>query len=432
MSSFLRFTCIVAIACSTAFAGDEIPGQQQTVPIVLRNAVLYGTPSVVTTPQTLVFENGVITQIGAEATIPPNARVIDCAGKRVYPGFIAPNTTLGLTEVDAVRSTRDMSETGSFNPNVRAETAYNPDSELIPTVRSNGILIVNSVPQGGVIAGQASLMRLDGWTREDIAILPSSAMTLAWPSMEVSSSPWGRTPVDEQKKQIAQQVRSIYELFSQARAYSNAALAGVDTAKRDIRYDAMRGIFEKNLPVMISASTQRQIEAVLDFQKEFQLRVILVDPWDAPRMLSQLQKAGVGIIIPRVHSLPRREEDPYDAAYSLPKILADNNIPFAFSDNGAWQQRNLPFMAGTARAFGLTEQAAVKALTIWPAMMFGIDGKFGSLEVGKSATLFISDGDALDAKSNKLTAAFIDGREIDLSNRHTKLAKKYRERLQRK
>lgn len=432
MSIILRLLCIIIATCATSFAGDEIPGQKQTAPIVLRSAVLYGTPTQVSTPQNIVFENGIITQIGAEVTIPPNARVIDCAGKRVYPGFIAPNTTLGLTEVDAVRSTRDMAETGSFNPNVRAETAYNPDSELIPTVRSNGVLIANSVPQGGVIAGRASLMRLDGWTREDIAIQPASAMTLAWPSMEVSSSRWVRTPADEQKKQITQNVKAIYELFSNARAYSAAALAGVDTSKRDIRYEAMRGIFEKNLPVMVSASTQRQIEAVLDFQKEFQLRIILVDPWDAPRMLSQLQKAGVGLIIPRIHSLPRREEDPYDAPYSLPKILADNNIPFAFSDNGAWQQRNLPFLAGTARAFGLTEYAAVKALTIWPAMMFGIERQYGSLEVGKSATLFVSDGDALDAKSNKLVAAFIDGREIDLTNRHTKLAKKYRERLQRK
>jgi len=255
---------------------------------------------------------------------------------------------------------------------------------------------------------------------------------LSWPSMEVSSGRWVSKSADEQRKDIAENVRGIHELFAKARAYSNAAQAGVDTAQRDIRYEAMRGVFERNLPVMITATTRRQIEAVLDFQAEFQIRVILVDAWDAPRMIPQLQKAGVGIIIPRVHSLPRREEDGYDAAFVLPKILAENNIPFAFSDDGSWQQRNLPFLAGTARAFGLSEYAAVKALTIWPAMLFGIEAKYGSLEVGKSATLFVSEGDALDAKSNKLLAAFIDGREVDLSTRHTRLAKKYRERLQRK
>lgn len=424
---------ILAVTASiAAFAGDEIPGAPQQVPIVLKNAILYGTPSMNSQPQSIVFANGVITEIGPTVTVPPNARVIDCAGKRVYPGFIAPNTTIGLTEIDAVRSTRDMAEVGSFNPNVRAETAYNPDSEIIPTVRVNGVLIVNSVPQGGIVAGRSSLMRLDGWTREDIAIQSSSALAMEWPSMEVSNSRWVRKSADDQRKDINESVRNIYDLFSKARAYSNAVLAGVDTAQRDIRYEAMRAVFERNLPVMITASTRRQIEAVLDFQAEFGLRVILVDAWDAPRMIPQLQKAGVGVIIPRVHSLPRREEDGYDAAFALPSILAENNIPFAFSDNGSWQQRNLPFLAGTARAFGLSEYAAVKALTIWPAMLFGVDNKYGSLEVGKSATLFISEGDALDTKTNKLTAAFIDGREIDLSTRHSRLAKKYRERLQRK
>lgn len=428
----LLILLVVLAAQLNAFAGDEIPGAAQQTPIVLKNAVLFGTPSLNAQPQSVVFDKGIITEIGPTVTIPPNARVIDCAGKRVYPGFIAPNTTLGLTEVDAVRSTRDMAETGSFNPNVRAETAYNPDSEIIPTVRVNGVLIANSVPQGGTVAGRSSLMRLDGWTREDIAIQPASALVLSWPSMEISTGRWVSASADEQRKNINESVRTIYDLFAKARAYSNAVQAGVDTAQRDIRYEAMRGVFERNLPVMITASTRRQIEAVLDFQAEFQLRVILVDAWDAPRMIPQLQKAGVGIIIPRVHSLPRREEDGYDAAFVLPKILADNNIPFAFSDNGSWQQRNLPFLAGTARAFGLSEYAAVKALTIWPAMIFGIDTKYGSLEVGKSATLFVSEGDALDAKSNKLVAAFIDGREVDLSTRHTRLAKKYRERLQRK
>ncbi len=431
MKNIIRLLVVIVTTIS-ALAGDEIPGAPQKTPVVLKNAILYGTPSFNAQPQSIVFSNGVITEIGPSVTIPADARIIDCSGKRVYPGFIAPNTTLGLTEVDAVRATRDMAEAGTFNPNVRAETAYNPDSEILPTVRMNGVLIVNSVPQGGIIAGRSSLMRLDGWTREDIAIQPSSALALEWPGMEISSSPWVRKSTDDQRKDIAESVRKIYEIFGNARAYSKAALAGVDTAQRDIRYEAMRGVFERNLPVMVTASTQRQIEAVLDFQAEFQVRIILVDAWDAPRMIPQLQKAGVGIIVPRVHSLPRREEDGYDAAFVLPKILAENNIPFAFSDNGSWQQRNLPFLAGTARAFGLSEYAAVKALTIWPAMIFGVDTKYGSLEVGKSATLFVSDGDALDAKSNKLTAAFIDGREVDLSTRHTRLAKKYRERLQRK
>ena len=431
MKNLIVILALVATSIS-ALGGDEIPGAPQQQPVVLKNALLFGTSVANAQPQSVVFDKGVITEIGATVTIPANARVIDCAGKRVYPGFIAPHTTIGLTEVDAVRSTRDMAETGVFNPNARAETAYNPDSEIIPTVRMNGVLVVNSAPEGGIIAGRSSLMRLDGWTREDIAIQPESALLLTWPSMEVSTGRWVSKSADDQRKEINENVQKIYELFTNARAYSVASLAGVDTAQRDIRYEAMRSVFERNLPVMITASTQRQIEAVLDFQSHFQIRVILVDAWDAPRVIPQLQKAGVGVVVPRVHSLPRREEDGYDAAFRLPAILAENNIPFALSDNGSWQQRNLPFLAGTARAFGLSETDAIKALTLWPAMMFGVDAKYGTLEVGKSATLFVSDGDALDTKTNKLMAAFIDGREVDLSSRHTRLAKKYRERLQRK
>ncbi|MBM4179185.1 MAG: amidohydrolase family protein [Ignavibacteria bacterium] len=431
MKNLIVILALVATSIS-ALGGDEIPGASQQQPVVLKNALLFGTPVANAQPQSVVFDKGVVTEIGATVTIPVNARVIDCAGKRVYPGFIAPHTTIGLTEVDAVRSTRDMVETGVFNPNARAETAYNPDSEIIPTVRMNGVLVVNSAPYGGIIAGRSSLMRLDGWTREDIAIQPESALLLTWPSMEVSTGRWVSTSADDQRKEINENVQKIYELFTNARAYSVASLAGVDTAQRDIRYEAMRSVFERNLPVMITASTQRQIEAVLDFQSHFQTRVILVDAWDAPRVIPQLQKAGVGVVVPRVHSLPRREEDGYDAAFTLPAILAENNIPFALSDNGSWQQRNLPFLAGTARAFGLSETDAIKALTIWPAMMFGVDAKYGTLEVGKSATLFVSDGDALDTKTNKLMVAFIDGREVDLSSRHTRLARKYRERLQRK
>ncbi|MBU3700340.1 MAG: amidohydrolase family protein, partial [Candidatus Kapabacteria bacterium] len=340
-------------------------------------------------------------------------------------------TSLGLTEIDAVRATRDASEVGSFNPNVKAATAYNPDSDLIPTVRYNGVLLVNSVPAGGLIAGQSALMRTDGWTREDLAVSASSSMAMSWPSMEVMSAPWIRKGPEEQRKEIDEAVRVIYDLFRQAKAYSEAARAGIDTTVRDVRFEAMRAVFERDLPLLISASTKRQIEAVIDFKETFGLKVILSEVADAHRCVAQLQKSGIPVIIPRVHSLPRRDEDGYDATYTLASTLAKANIPFAFSDDGSWQQRNLPFQAGTSRAFGLSEEDAIKALTLWPAQMFGVDAQYGSLEKGKSATLFVSKGDALDTKSNVLTSAFIDGREIELSSRHTKLAKKYRERGKR-
>lgn len=426
----LLFVALI-VSSHSVTCGEEIPGAPQRQAIAIVHATLHSAAGATIADATITFDSGVITSVNVASTPPPGSRVIDATGKHVYPGFIAPYTTLGLTEIDAVRSTRDMSEVGWFNPNARAETAYNPDSELIPTVRSNGILIVNSTPTGGMISGQSSLMRLDGWTREDIAIKRVSGLILNWPSMDISTAAWVKKSADDQRKDIEKNILAMYELFSNARSYSASVRAGLDTSKRDVRYEAMRVVFEDSVPVVVSASTRRQLESVLDFKREFGCRIILVDAVDAPLIIPQLQRASISIVLPRVHSMPRREEDGYDTPFVLASILAKAGIPFAFSDGGSWQQRNLPFQAGTARAFGLSEEDAVKGLTIWPAQMFGIDQQYGSIEVGKSATLFVSSGDALDSKSNNVVAAFIDGREVDLNNRHKSLAKKYRERTTR-
>lgn len=429
--TLLIIALTVLLALSGVTAGDEIPGAPQRQSIALTNATIYTATGAPIQNGTIVFDKGVIVAIGPSVQIPQGARTIDCKGGRVYPGFIAPSTTLGLTEIDAVRATRDFGEVGSLNPNARAETAYNPDSDIIPTVRSNGILLANSSPQGGLVSGQSSLMRLDGWTREDLAVKRVSGLVLNWPAMEVTTAWWQRKSADEQRKDIEQNIRQVYDLFTAARGYSEKARAGIDTALRDIRFEAMRVVFEDSVPLIVECATRRQIESVLDFASAMNVRVILSGAVDAPLVLEQIQRAGVGIIIPRVHALPRRDEDGYDSPFVLPSILAKAGIPFAFSDDGAWQQRNLPFHAGTARAFGLSELDALRGLTLWPAQLFGVASTYGSLEVGKSATLFVSTGDAMDSKANNIIHAFIDGRELELSNRHKRLAKKYRERSKR-
>lgn len=426
--SWLPLLLALILPALPVVAGEEIPGAPQKQPIALVNAVIHTVANGTIPHGTVVFDNGRITAVGDAVTTPANARVIDCAGKHVYPGFITASTILGLSEIDAVRSTRDFSEVGTINPNVRAETAYNPDSEIIPTVRSNGILIANVTPGGGLIAGMASVMRLDGWTREDIAIKPRAAMVMNWPAMDVATGWWVRKSAEEQQKEIDKDFREVYRVFDEARAYSQMAQARVDTNRRDIRMEAMRAVFEDSLPVIVYVTTRRQIEATLDFAKHYGLRLILAGAEDIGLVLPQLQRAGVSVIIPRVHALPRHDEDAYDAPYALPALLARNNIPFAFSEFGAWQQRNLPFHAGTAVAFGLSEADAERSLTLVPARMLGIDASYGSIETGKSATLFVSAGNALDALTNKVEQAFIDGRSVDLSNRHIRLSKKYRER----
>lgn len=422
------FLLVALLLLPAASGSDEIPGLTQQQPIVLLNGTVHTGSGFVLKGASIVFDSGRIVAVGTQLIKPQGAVEIDCKGKNIYPGFIAPLTTLGLTEIDAVRSTRDMSEVGSVNPNVRAEVAYNPDSELIPTVRSHGVLLAHIVPTDGLVSGTSSIMRLDGWTREDIAVVPRAGMVVTWPRMDVVTAPWIKKSAEEQKKEIQEQLTSLDVLFRDARAYSLAARAGIDTNKRDIRMEAMRPVFESGMRVFASANTQRQIESVLDFAEKYQINAVIVGGYDARYVTDRLRKNGVPVIVQRVHSLPMREEDGYDATYMLPLELSKAGVDFCLSDGGAWQQRNLPNQAGSLMAFGMKETDAVKAISLSAAKILGIDDRYGSIEVGKSATLFVCDGDALDGKSNVVTHAWIDGRSVDLNNRHKTLAKKYRAR----
>ncbi len=420
------FLAFVFCCFTVVYAHQEVPGEKQKGPIALTNARIYTITNGVIEKGTIVFEKGKISAVGSTVTIPSGANVIDCGGKNVYPSFIAPNTVIGLTEIDAARPTRDMQEVGDNNPNARAVIAYNPDSELIPTIRSNGVLICNSVPQGGGVCGTAALMMLDGWTREDCALKANSALAMDFPSLATFTAPYISKSPDEQRKESEKQVKQLYEYFETALMYSKAAQSGLADNARDIRLEAMRPIFEKQLAVMINCSEYKQILAAIDFAKHFKLNAILVGCEDGDRCLREIKSSGYPVIAGRVHSLPRREDEGYDKTYQMPRLFAAAGIPFAYSDGGGWQQRNLPFQAGSSIAFGITEENALKGLTINPARMFGVDAQVGSLEVGKDATLFVSSGNALDVLGNNLVLAWIQGRNVSLQSKQTRLAEKYR------
>ncbi|MBL7997255.1 MAG: amidohydrolase, partial [Candidatus Kapabacteria bacterium] len=355
--------CTIALCTAPAFAHNEIPGAKQEKPVALTNAKIYTVAAGIIERGTVVFDKGKIISVGATAAIPAGADVIDCAGKSVYPGFIAPSTTLGLTEIDAVRATRDMAESGVWNPNACGAVAYNPDSEIIPTVRINGVLIANVMPQGGVVSGTSSLMMMDGWTREDIALRQRAALVVNIPNLAVFSAPWMQKSPDEQRKDGEKRLQELYGYFEKAQMYSRAARQGLADGRKDIRLEAMRPVFESQLPVILNCSEYKQILAAIEFAKKFNLRAILNGADDAWRLTAEIKASGFPVIVERVHGLPRREDEGYDQTYQLPRILAEAGIVFAFSDNGSWQQRNLPFMAGSAMAFGLKEEDAVRALT---------------------------------------------------------------------
>ena len=428
----LASAALLTILCVTRLAaGEEIPGAAQTRPVAIVNAIVHTITNGTITKATVVFDKGRVVAVGTDAAPPQGADVIDAKGGHVYPGFIAPTSTLGLTEIDAVRSTRDMAETGAWNPNVTAATAYNPDSEIIPTVRSNGVLLAHVTPVGGIVSGRSSVMRLDGWTREDIAVLSPSGLVVSWPWMDVSTAWWVRESPDEQRKKARERVQELYRFFDEARAYASRKKNGVDSNVKDVRFEAMVDVVEGRVPVFIQAASRTQIDAVLEFRRTYDLRIVLVDAAEARLVADVLAKEKIPVILPRTHSLPFRDEDAFDAPFTLAADLVKAGVMVAFSEDGAWQQRNLPLHAGSAMAYGLSRDDAERALTLWPAMILGISKDYGSIEVGKSATLFISKGDALDALSNSVTYAVIDGRTVDLSNRHVRLSKKYRERYAR-
>jgi imidazolonepropionase-like amidohydrolase len=256
-------------------------------------------------------------------------------------------------------------------------------------------------------------------------------MLLSWPNMRVWHAWWQRKSDDDQQAEIKDNLDRIDALFREGRAYALAADAGLDTLRRDLRLEAMRSLFDGSVPLIVRADQREQIDAAMDLAKQFGLRLIIEGGYDAAEVADRLRTMNVPVILRPVNSLPAHDEDAYDASFTLPLRLEQAGVTYCISDPGFWQVRSLPFHAGTAVAYGLPEEKAIAAITLTPARIFGVDANYGALEPGKSATLFISNGNALDVRGNVVTYAWIDGRSVDLSNRHTRLSEKYRERYSR-
>ncbi|MEN3026114.1 MAG: amidohydrolase family protein [Chlorobiota bacterium] len=414
------------LLCCSSILLAQVPGAPQQRPIALVNATLYTVSQGIIEGGTLVFDKGRIVAVGKDVAVPPTALRIDCTGKRVYPGFITAFSQLGLVEIDAVRATRDVAEVGDFNPNVVAATAYNADSEIIPTVRSTGVLIAHVAPLGGLVAGRSSVMHMDGWNYEDATLRRVAGIVVSFPSLSLRGGWWDQRSVEERRREQRGRLQKLYDFFEQALAYHRAASAGV-VRLVDLRFEAMRAVFRDSLPVFVLADEYAQILEALRFVRRFGLRCVIVGGADAWRCLEELREARAAVIV-HVHRLPRREEDPYDIAYRLPAILEQAGIPFAITEEHTWPQRNLPFNLGTAIAFGLSPEAALRSVTLSAAEILGVADRVGSLEVGKDATLFVCSGDPFDVRTNRVEYAFIQGRAVDLSSRHTRLSEKYRQR----
>ena len=352
--------------------------------------------------------------------------VIRAYGKHIYPAFISPNTTLGITEIDAVRASKDYNEVGSYNPNVRSQIAYNTDSKIIKTVRTNGVLVTQTTPRGGVISGLSSVMYLDGWNWEDATLKADDGIHLNWPSSFNTSGWWAEPGKTSKNKNYDDRVKEIKNYFEIAKSYSK------DDSKMDLELVSIQELFKGTRNLYIHANYAKDIRESVRFFKKIGINnIVIVGGRDALNAISILKENNISIILERVHSLPVNEDAAIDQFYRLPSQLSENNILFCLSYSGdmeAMGTRNLPFTAGTAVAYGLDMEKAIASISLNTAIILGIEKTTGSIEIGKNATFFISSGDALDMRTNNIELSFIKGIPVDLNNHQKELFEKYKNR----
>ena len=427
------FMIIISIFVS---ANDQIPGPPQSHPILLKNGVIH-TISNGVIQGSILFDNGKITHVGEFIAPQVGTEVIDLEGKHVYPGFIAAVSGIGLVEINAVDVTNDHSERGDFNPNVRANVAYNPDSEIIPTTRSNGVLIANVVPASGLVSGQSSIMMMDGWTWENATLSHPSGLHINWPQMGTrTQGRFGRSvPIKKQIERRNKSLKTLDDMMKESRAYARLRQTKSRSAENyhneDLRLESMIPYVQGKLPIYVHANEVRQIEAAVHWSKRQDVNIIIVGGKDAWRTTNLLRKNKVPVIYEGVTALPNRRFEDYDQAYKGPALLHEAGVQFCIASSGsaggASRVRNLPNQAAMAAADGLPKDEALRSITLSAAEILGIDKQVGSLESGKDATLFISNGDALEIRTNVLQA-YIQGRKIDMNDRHKTLYNKYQEK----
>jgi imidazolonepropionase-like amidohydrolase len=351
--------------------------------------------------------------------------IIDIKGKQVYPGFIAANSTIGLNEIDAVRATNDYKETGYLNPNVRSLIAFNTDSKVLYTVRTNGILTCQATPRGGLISGSSSVMAMDGWNWEDAVIQKDDGVHINWPSKYYNSGWWAEPGEIKANKDYKKTIDKLVLFFKKALAYSK----GANLENDDLKLESMKAIFTGNKRVYIHVSFAPEINDVIDFSRAFKLNFpVIVGGYDADMLAERLKENKFSVMLENPHHLPHFEGDFHTINYELPAKLQKAGVLFCIQNSGQMEvmnARNLPFIAGTAMAYGLTEEQAIAAISLNAAKIMGIDSKIGSLEKGKEATLFISEGNALDMRTNNVTLAYVHGARVDLTNHQKQLSEKY-------
>ncbi|GAB2541654.1 amidohydrolase [Rufibacter soli] len=424
MQKRLTLAAALLLGASSAWAQVPVPANKQTNPTVLTGGILHVGNGQVVEGAAVAFSGGKIIYAGPAAGFKPNGatyETVNVAGKHIYPGMILPNSQIGLTEIESVRATLDQQEVGLFNPNVRAVVAYNTDSDITPTLRSNGVLMAQVTPVGGMISGSSSVVQLDAWNWEDALVKADGGVHLRWPALVPASS--DNSPQVAQRRQARQTgLQELEALLAEAKEYRNQK-----NDRENLKLASMTGLFDGTKKLFIHADYGKEIvEAVRFAQKAGVKEMVIVGGGDALVVADFLKENNIPVIYSGVHALPARAGDDVYLPYKMPGLLQQAGLLFCLDyDASLHGSRNLPFIAGTAVAFGLPKEQALSSVTLNAAKILGVDKQVGSVEVGKDASIVVSEGDILDMRTNKISHAFIQGRKLNLTDKQQYLYQKF-------
>lgn len=409
--------------------------------VLIRNVTIHPVTSAAITNGSVLVIDGKITEVGSRVGGRGSAHVVEGKGLHLYPGMINAGTNIGLSEISAERETVDLDEIGPFNPELKAEVAFNPSSEHIDVTRASGITSLVSLPGSGsrgfrssgatnVINGQAAVMHLDGWTWEEMAVKPSAVMDMVFPQVQTVPRQFAAlmtTPVRtfaEEERRYKETLQTVSDFFEQARRYAKAKSAPAPDFRSDIRMESMIPVVEGRLPLLVRAERERAIKEAVAFADKEKVKVIIADPREIGSIGPLLKEKNIPVVLGKSLALPMRDDDSYDAPYALANEFYKAGVKVCFATFDVEFARNLPFEAAQAAAFGLPPDEALKSVTINSAQVLGVGDRVGSIEKGKIADLILTDGDPLEARTN-IKRMFIAGKEVKLESRHTREYQKW-------
>jgi len=426
---FFSASALLLLLATTRAQDDVYPAKDYKGRLFITGGTIHVGNGQVIQGGTIEVNNGKIVQVGTNVTVASDAKVVNASGKQVYPGLILPVTDLGLKEIaNGVRGSNDYDELGDLNPNIRSIVAYNTDSKIINTLKANGILLASVTPEGGTISGSSTVVQLDAWNWEDAAYKMDGAIHLHLPTFIARPNRFAiffglpQTPATDASKQAETKINEIKSFFREAKAY----LQESTHKQTNLKFESVKGLFSKQQKLFVHGDEIKQMLVAIDFVKEFGFDVVIVGGSESWLIADLLKQNNIAVILQQEHALPTTEDDDVDQPYKTPAQLQKAGVLFALNDNhDESRYRNLMFNAGTAAAYGLTKEQALQAITLNSARILGIDDRTGSLEAGKDANIVISGGDILDMRTSIIEHAFIQGREVSLSNKQTQLYQRY-------